>query len=88
MAKYVIPSIHKGEVVLVKCFRCGALYMPEKKEWDGYWEKCPECNYGMNGTESQIRLWKYNLIKEWRKWRKRFRSKNNYERSGNCSTNH
>ena len=63
MAKYVVPP--KNEVI-VKCRKCGTLYVPEHGESHGtghLWEDCPYCGYFGNRKADEISLWRYNFIK-------------------------
>ena len=66
MAKYVVPPRKKNSTTIVKCYYCGTMYVPEKREYNGYYEKCPTCHSSTNSNTNTIPLWKYNLIKYWR----------------------
>lgn len=72
MAKYIIPP--KGETI-VRCWNCGTLYVPEARLFEGssFFEKCPCCGYSANNWKNTIPLWKYNLIKLFRKGFKSFK---------------
>lgn len=66
MAKYVVPP----KTILVKCYRCHALYAPDPKRKPcgiqrGF-EICPVCGCGGNDWGNVIPLWKYNLIRFFR----------------------
>ena len=70
MAKcIVLPKIAYGTVIL-KCQRCGTLYVPESTRHSllngTYFEACPHCGCEYNDAGNKIPLWKYNLIKWWR----------------------
>lgn len=70
MAKNIVfPKIAYGTIIL-RCFKCGTLYVPEhtrKSLLNGtYFEPCPHCGNEYNDAGCKIPLWKYNLIKWWR----------------------
>ena len=69
MAKYIVPPREK-KMVLVKCWSCKTLYMPDhdvhpRGEKNKY-EQCPVCGTTMNDYQNVIPLWRYNLIRYWR----------------------
>lgn len=66
MAKYVVPS--PSTEIIIKCYRCKTLYVPEKKQFEGsaFFEDCPVCGCSGNDYDNRISLWRYNLIKFWR----------------------
>ena len=70
MAKYVVPPLNRKDIVIIKCYKCRALYVPDGKE---YWiagkmryEPCPVCGARCNDNLNRISLWRYNLIKWFR----------------------
>ena len=69
MAKYVVPPMGK-ENLIVKCYKCRTLYVPEPGRHpygrEDCFEKCPICGAGANNWENVIPLWRYNLIKWFR----------------------
>lgn len=70
MAKYIVPPKKMSREVIIKCYKCGALYVPEGKQrkflHDTDYEDCPVCGYSHNSNGNRIPLWKYNLIKYFR----------------------
>ena len=34
MAKYVVPPRKKNSTTIVKCYYCGTMYVPEKREYN------------------------------------------------------
>ena len=73
MAKYVVPPVEMSREIILKCYRCGALYVPDGRK-TGYlhntdYENCPVCGYAHNTDGNRIPLWKYNLIKYFREIR-------------------
>lgn len=71
MAKYVVPPRSMSREIILKCFRCKTLYVPEYKHKKSYlkstdYEDCPICGYSYNTIEQRIPLWQYNLIKYFR----------------------
>ena len=70
MAKYVVPPRQMSREIILKCCKCGALYVPDGKQ-KGFlretdYEPCPICGYSHNSDGQKITLWKYNLIKYFR----------------------
>lgn len=68
MAKYVIPPKKMSREIIIKCLKCGCLYVPEYRHKYygkdcGDYEDCPTCGYSHNSGNQRIPLWKYNLIK-------------------------
>lgn len=65
MAKFVVPS---RKDVIVRCWKCKTLYVPEKMQYQGssFFEDCPLCHSSGNDWSNTIPLWKYNLIKLFR----------------------
>ena len=80
MAKYIVPKHVKKHPVLIKCYKCKSLYLPEMREKWGYYEKCPVCGCSTNSESDAIPLWRYNLIRYWRGLFDR-------EQTDDCSTN-
>lgn len=70
MAKYIVPPKKMSREVIIKCYRCGALYVPEGMQksilHSTNYENCPVCGYSYNSNGNRIPLWKYNLIKYYR----------------------
>lgn len=70
MAKYVVPPRGGSKHVIIKCYSCGTMYVPDKNKHPygdkRYYEACPICGTGVNSKENRISLWRYNLIKYWR----------------------
>lgn len=71
MADCIVPP----KVAIVKCRRCKALYVPDREK-DRRWsvdggfasfEKCPICRCDDNNYCDTIPLWRYNLIRVFRK---------------------
>lgn len=70
MAECVVPP----NIAIVKCRECGALYVPDRKNdvhnhYGGFnhFEMCPVCNSNRNNYSDTIPLWKYNLIRWFRR---------------------
>ena len=63
MAKYVVPS---RKEIIIKCDNCKTLYVPDKKTYHVFYEKCPICGCATNSNIDRISLWHYNLIKWFR----------------------
>ena len=70
MAQYVVPP----RTVIVKCESCKTLYVPDRskdRRWNGggfaNFEKCPVCGSDHNEYKNTIPLWKYNLIRFFRR---------------------
>lgn len=71
MARYIVPPRKLSREVILKCMKCGTLYVPDKKKTDYFkietdYEDCPCCGYKHNSDGQRIPLWKYNLIKYFR----------------------
>ena len=70
MAKYIVPPKKMSGEVIIKCYKCGALYVPEGMQKSilrsTNYEDCPVCGYSHNSNGNRIPLWKYNLIKYFR----------------------
>ena len=70
MAKYVVPPRQMSREIILKCCKCGALYVPDGKQkgflMETDYEPCPICEYSHNSDGQRIPLWKYNLIKYFR----------------------
>lgn len=70
MAKYIVPPKKMSREVIIKCYKCGALYVPEGMQKSilnsTNYENCPVCGYSHNSNGNRIPLWKYNLIKYYR----------------------
>lgn len=71
MATNIVPPARLSRVILLKCFRCGALYTPEGKQIihlvNGIsYEKCPICGYEHNSDGQRIPVWKYKFIRYFR----------------------
>lgn len=63
MAKYIVPP----KEIIIKCYRCKTLYVPEFSEKHGTcFEECPVCGFLLNDKDNVIPLWRYNLIKLFR----------------------
>lgn len=63
-----VVSKYKGGVFIIKCHYCKALYTTsEPLRYGMYFENCPICDASHNDMKNTIPLWKYNLIKTWRK---------------------
>lgn len=72
MADHIVPP-NGGKPIIVKCYRCKTLYVPNLNEHPlgakNNFECCPICGTGANSWSNVIPLWKYNLIKFFRgKW--------------------
>ena len=70
MAKYVVPPRQMSREIILRCMKCGTLYVPDGRQ-EGYlrdtdYEPCPVCKYTHNSDGNRIPLWKYNLIKYFR----------------------
>ena len=76
MAKNVVlPKIYYRHGPIVKCRKCGTMYVPEKEKSNkffakSFFEECPneDCCCSINDINDVIPLWKYNLIKYWREF--------------------
>lgn len=70
MAKYIVPPRQMSREIILRCCKCGALYVPDGKQKgflkDTYYEPCPICEYSHNSAGQRMPLWKYNLIKYFR----------------------
>lgn len=58
MAKFVVPLIK-----MVRCKKCGTVYLPEKVKENGKYENCPTCGFCHNDHKCHIPLWWYKLIR-------------------------
>lgn len=63
MAKYIVPPKHEK---IIKCKKCGTMYVPDKIDSSSTFEDCPHCGYCCNRKAQIIPLWKYNIIKWFR----------------------
>ena len=73
MAEHVVPP-KGGDVIIIKCYRCKTLYVPDIGKHpfgdEQYFECCPICGASCNNYKNIIPLWKYNLIKFFRgRWK-------------------
>lgn len=70
MADYIVPPLSRKDMTIIKCHRCGALYVPDGKEYyiagKFRYEPCPICGAQCNDDKNKIPLWKYNMIKWFR----------------------
>ena len=69
MASHIVPP-KCGEGIIIKCYRCKTLYVPNVNVHPhgdaSCFEKCPICGAEYNDYKNIIPLWKYNLIKFFR----------------------
>lgn len=70
MADYIVPPKRRKDIPILKCYKCGALYVADTKKvpvmFSLRYEKCPVCGFEQNDDEQRIPLWQYNLIKWFR----------------------
>ena len=68
MAEHIVKPIG-WETILLKCSRCKTLYEPDPEFESRFYtfEECPVCKYEHNDWSNVIPLWKYNLIRYFRR---------------------
>jgi len=70
MADYIVPPKRRKDLPILKCSKCGTLYVADFEKvmygLNWYYEPCPICKFNQNDDMDRIPLWKYNLIKWFR----------------------